>query len=376
MKDFHELTIDVQALATDIFETPDGEAYSEAIAANAGSVALAIGTDGAVMARDFRPEVGISDRLRSSLQKSIDKNRATDPDIADQIGVLLADLSALDEPEQQVKNWIRESRLNRMGVVKPSSMIFLVDLPELRLAETEAVEAEAVVSAQERELAKIPKNFELGVDDLLQVADGLFNIMVKNAQNGVFTRKEDLLKDPRFRSLPEFGPNPASRSLRTALNQSWGLMVEWFEKVDNGHDIFDRDGQARGRSYRLRDLELLTLMWMEPFDITAVEEDPIDDRLKDDKTVTSIDFFNGVIIFEEHKVELGEPERTVLNMIGDIERGKFVSVGYLEDQLRGKFGLSKLDAVASVKKVLDLADDGLVRYYSRRKNKSMVGRKV
>lgn len=375
MKDFYELAVEIQALSTSVEQTRvEGEVYPDEVIAQAIIVAEAIGSHGTELAGAFRPSAGISSELDKSLRASATK--AKDPAIAGQIETLRADLANLDEPEIRVAGWLKDTNLLTLGskAVGTSSLLWLIEDAGLELETGEVLEVEAVVKARERELESIPKNFELDTDQLLQVADSLFTIMVQNSKDGIFARKEDILKDPRFRELPEFGSNPASRSIRTALGQAWELMVEWFEEVDSGHDIFERCGEARGRGYRLQDLELLTLLWMEPFDSSdKLEEMPrVMARIAEEpEVINSIDFVNGIVILEDRKIELGEPEKSILALIGTA-KSKALSVGFVRDNIGRRFGLTKTDAAVAVDNVLNLVADGVDLYYSKKKNKKMV----
>ena len=375
MKDFYELTVEVQALATSVEETrQEGLVYPDEVIAQAIAVAGAIGRHGAELVGLFEPVVGISVELDKSLQASAKK--AKDPVIAEQVEILRADLASLDEPETRVAGWLKDTRLLTLGsrAVRSSSLISLIEDAGLELKKDEVLEAESVVEARELELESIPKSFELDTDQLLQVADSLFAIMVQNSKDGIFARKEDILKDPRFKNLPEFGSNPASRSIRTALGQAWEIMVLWFEEVDKGHDIFERRGEARGRGYKLQDLELLTLLWMEPFDSSDKPEEMPRVMAKiaeEPEVINSIDFINGVIVLEDRKIELGEPEKSILALIGTA-KSKALSVGFIRDNIGRRFGLTKTDAAVAVDNVLNLVADGVDLYYSKKKNKKMV----
>ncbi len=372
MKDFYELTVEIQALASAIEGSDHSVPYSTEVVENAGRLAGVIANEGRAFSKEFKPNVGISECLDAHLV-SISK-KATRPEVAAQIAMLREDLSDLDRPELEVKKWLRDTRLTSkgVGVVRAYNLITLIEDSGLELGESEYVEADNALKTRYVELDSAPTEFVLDTDQIIHVADSLFRLLVENAGLGIFTRKEDILNDNRFITLAEFGTNPSKRSIRSALNQSWDVVTEWFQSVEKGHDIFERTGEARGRAYRLIDPELLSLVWINP----VIRDEPEEEKEVVSSSgklpiLNSVDFFSGVLVYEDGKVELGEPERTILAMIGGA-RSKAISVGQIRDKVSRDFNLSKTDSAVSVTNVINMLGDVVETFYSKKKNKKMV----
>lgn len=259
--------------------------------------------------------------------------------------------------------------------------LFTRDLKKLAFKDPDYKMAEAIINGGQKEIEKQEKLAEaLSSAESTQFSATI--ILDKLASSTEPLTKVGLRTNNDFRQIfrQEY-PGIPEAELDRLFHSGWSYIEAFFKDIDPNYQLFEVAGkEKRGTTYQLNDPELVTTLWADEHiaDREPTNTPEMTSKNKVRKS-TAARIVDGVIQYSDGSEVIPENKAITVelkNIIdADTTHGKWLSRAELARQLAEKLGLKKDDVEQQLKEIIRLLGPELITSaYSRRGNRVLITR--